>query len=155
MKKTFKIIGIITIIAVIIFIITISITEFPKKMYGIKVLSSNTTQSNILNGTIYNYYWVKTMDNYNYFYCHGDRIVFKPEYSESDFGYSIYFKEDINIENYKNKTIMIKGDVVFEIIEREMECDTVSQMPIGVCDKSNFTTFHCSKIINAEVIESK
>jgi hypothetical protein len=118
-----------------------------------QILSTNTDTSIIMKGQVYEYTWIKSFDNYDYAHCHIGGYVFKSENSTNDFEYNIQFNDDININEYKNKTITIKGDKVIEKKEIDMNCDEISQRPAGICENSDTAIFTCKKIINAVIIE--
>jgi hypothetical protein len=118
-----------------------------------KILSSSTDSDSFMKGQIYEYSWIKSIDNYDYAHCHTEGYVFKSENSSNDFEYNIQFQNDININEYKNKTITIKGDKVIEEKEIDMNCDEISQRPAGICENSDTAIFSCKKIINAVIIE--
>ncbi len=118
-----------------------------------KILDTNTKEEVTLKGSVYEYSWIKSFDNYDYAHCHTGGYVFNKENSSNMFEYNIQFKDNVNINEYKDKLITIKGDEVIETKEIDMNCDEISQRPAGECEKSETSTFLCKKIINATIIE--
>ncbi len=125
-----------------------------------KILSSSTEEGITMKGQVYEYIWIKSVDNYDYAHCHVLKnpalgaYVFKSENSTNDFEYSIQFKEEnINIDDYKNKTITVKGDKIIKHKEMDMSCGDGNPKPQGVCENSDTAIFTCKKIINAVIIK--
>ena len=149
----YKKITVITTVAIIILSIFILFIIQKTNNLNDKILSTNTDTNIIVTGQVYKYTWEKSGSNYDYAFCHGDSDVFKTENSTDDFEYHIEFKDDVNIDEYKGKTITVQGDEVIEKKEIDMNCDEPSQRPVGTCEDSNTSTFICKKIINAVIIE--
>ena len=150
-------------VTIIILLLISSIVLFfvinPTKLNE-KALSTNTTEDIIMKGQVYEYTWIKSIDNYDYAHCHVLKkptlgaYVFKSENSTNDFEYNIQFKEEnININDYKNKTITVKGDKIIERKEIDMNCGDGNPKPQGICENSDTAIFICSKIINAVIIK--
>ena len=148
-----------TIILIIITLIILSFVLFfilkPTELDE-KKLSPNNEEGIIMKGQINEYVWIKSFDNYDYANCHNggyETIVFTPENSSIEFDYRIEFKDIINMEDYKNKTITIKGNKIIEKKEIDLNCDEISQRPAEICEDGDTATFTCKKIINATIVE--
>ena len=118
-----------------------------------KTISTGTNDNVIMKGEIYEYYWIKSFDNFDYAQCHDggyETIVFTPENSNLKFYYKIEFNDDFNVKDYQGKSVTIKGNKIIEQKEVKEPCPENSQCPVGVGDSAIFT---CYKIINAEIIE--
>lgn len=116
----------------------------------------NFKQGVILKGRIEEYEYVKDQDNYNYAFCHGAKgvIMFFPE-TKGSVIYNIKFKDKINVDDYSDKSIVIKGDVVsFSKEVKISEDDYMSQRPAGFFENQNRAhVFFCSEISNAEIVK--
>lgn len=145
-------------IIIIIASLTVSLVLFfvlePTKFNYKK--SSINNNAGIMKGQISEYVWEKSFDNYEYAYCHNGgygTIVFTPEDSFIKFDYRIEFIDNINIEDYKDKTISIKGNEIVKQKEIDVDCDEMGQKPAEICENGNTATLTCKKIVDTVIIE--